>query len=51
MNDRSEEILAILAALLVLFTAMLNPLLSASLAVALLLLYVVYRWRRPSGRE
>lgn len=49
MNDRADETVAILAALLLLFTTMLNPLVAALLAVALLLLYAVYRWRGRSG--
>jgi hypothetical protein len=43
-----EENLAILAALLVLVTAMLHPVVSAALALALLLFYAFYRWRRRS---
>jgi hypothetical protein len=43
MTDRSEGILAILASLLVLFSAMLDPRYSAGLAVLLLIGYGVYK--------
>ncbi|HZD11828.1 MAG TPA: hypothetical protein VE553_10845 [Candidatus Binatia bacterium] len=43
MNDKLEERFAVLAAILVLFTALLNPIGSAMLALFLLLVYLVYR--------
>jgi hypothetical protein len=46
VNKLSEENMAIAAALLVLFTAMLSPIVSAILAFSFLLLYAIYRWRR-----
>jgi hypothetical protein len=46
MNRLSDETFAMLAALLVLFTALLNPVVSAVLAVALLLIYLIVRSRR-----
>jgi hypothetical protein len=52
MKDRAEEVLAIIAALLLLFTGMLDPRVSAGIAVSLLVGFVVYRlvWRRQ-GRS
>lgn len=46
MTDKQEQTYAILAALLVLFTAMLNPLVSALLALFLLLPYLYLHARR-----
>ncbi len=43
MTDRAEGILAIVAALLVLFSAMIDPRISAALALLLLLGYSVYK--------
>jgi len=43
MTDRSEGILAIIASLLVLFSAMIDPRISAALALLLLLAYSVYK--------
>ncbi len=43
MNNQTEGLFAILAALMVLFSAMLDPKVSVILAVAGLLLYGVYK--------
>ena len=43
MNNQTEGLLAIIAALLVLFSAMLDPKVSVILAVAGLLLYGLYK--------
>ena len=43
MNNRTEGLIAIIAALIVLFSAMLDPRVSAVLAVAGLLLYGLYK--------
>ncbi|BCX03001.1 MAG: hypothetical protein KatS3mg053_0939 [Candidatus Roseilinea sp.] len=49
MNDRIEAILAALAAILVLFTTMLDPRVSVGLAIVLLTAFAVYKLiRRPS---
>jgi hypothetical protein len=47
MEDKQESAMATAAALLVLFTTMLNPLVSVGLAVALLIVFAVYKYRRP----
>jgi len=44
MTDRTEGILAVMAALLVLFSAMLNPRVSAGLAVLVLIGYAAYKF-------
>ena len=44
MTDRTEGTLAVIAALLVLFSAMLNPRVSAGLAVLVLIGYAAYRF-------
>ncbi len=44
MSDRVEAGLAVCAAILVLFTALLNPLVSAGLAVAVLVALGVYHF-------
>jgi hypothetical protein len=43
MADRAERILAVIASLLVVFTAILDPRISAGLAGAMLLGYAIYR--------
>lgn len=43
MTDRAEGILAIVASLLVLFSTMLDPRISAGLAVVLLLGFAIYK--------
>lgn len=43
MNDRSEGIMAIIASLLVLFSAMFDPRISAGLSILLLLGFAVYK--------
>jgi hypothetical protein len=45
MNDTTEGVIGILAAILVLFTAMLDPRLSIGLAVVALAGLAVYRFR------
>jgi hypothetical protein len=50
MNQRFEESFATLGALLVLFTVLLNPLVSASRAAAFLLVYAVWRRHAPRGK-
>lgn len=50
MNNQTEGLFAIIAALFVLFSAMLNPIISVIVAVAGLVLYGVYKLsvsRRP----
>jgi hypothetical protein len=50
MTDHNEELLTQLAVMLVLFSALLNPLVSFALAAILLLAGTVYsRRRRSSG--
>jgi hypothetical protein len=44
MNNKQESTMATIAALLVLFTTMLNPLISASLSVILLIAFAVYKY-------
>jgi hypothetical protein len=44
MTDRTEGTLAVIAALLVLFSAMLNPRVSAGLAVLVLIGYAAYKF-------
>lgn len=49
MNDRIEATVAILATLLLLFTAVLDPRVSAGLAILLLTAFAAYKLiRRPS---
>ncbi|MEO8608606.1 MAG: hypothetical protein ABI690_12020 [Chloroflexota bacterium] len=43
MNSRAESILAIIAAIFVLFTAMIDPRLSSVLAVGLLVVFAIYK--------
>ena len=43
MSDKTDAILAIIAALLVLFTAMLDPRVSAGLAIALFIAFAVIK--------
>ena len=43
MTNRQEKIIAIVAAFFVLFSAMLSPLLSAIIALALLTVFAVYK--------
>jgi hypothetical protein len=43
MNDQTEGLFAIIAALVVMFSAMLDPQVSVILAVASLLLYGLYK--------
>jgi len=53
MTDKTEATLAIIAALLVLFTTMLDPRLSAGLAVVLLIAFAVVKLvrSRADGRK
>ena len=43
MNEKSEAVISFLAALLVLFSAMLDPRISIGLAVAFLVILAVYK--------
>ena len=43
-KDKTEGIFAIVATLLLLFTAMLNPLVSAGLAIGLLIFFAIYKF-------
>jgi hypothetical protein len=49
MSDRAEGVMAIIASLLVLFSAMLDPRISAGLSVVILLGFAIYKLivRRP----
>ena len=51
MNDRLEAAASIAAALLVLFSAMIDPRISAGLAVAFLLALGGYRWFLARGTD
>jgi len=44
MNSPNDSALAVIAALLVLFTAMLDPRVSSALAVGLLIAFAIYKW-------
>jgi len=44
MNDKQESALSLMAALLVLFSAMIAPPISAALAVFLLVIFAVYKY-------
>ena len=50
MSDRVEGTLSVIAALLVLFAAMVDPRVSAGLAVGLLIVYAVYKFVRGRRR-
>lgn len=45
MTDRTESTMSIIAALLVVFTAMLDPRVSAGPAAVLLVAFAFYKWR------
>jgi hypothetical protein len=49
MNDKTEAALSIAAAIFVLFAAMLNPLVSAGLAILFLVALSVYKFGRSRG--
>lgn len=52
MNERHQGTLSIIAALLVLFSAMLDPRISAVLAIVLLLAFALYKFtHKPGARE
>ena len=51
MKERSEGTLSIIAAMLVLFTAMLDPSVSAILAVILLVAFALYKFAPKPGTE
>lgn len=52
MNERYEGTLSILAALLVLFSAMLDPRISAALAIILLIAFALYKFTyKPGAKE
>lgn len=44
MNARSEALFGLLAALLILFSALVDPLVSASIAVILLIIFSIYKY-------
>jgi len=44
MSDKTESMMAALAAVLVLFTSILDPRISAGLAVVLMIIYAVYKY-------
>jgi hypothetical protein len=50
MNNKQESAMSIIAAFLVLFTTMLNPLVSAGLAATLLLAFAVYKYTQSDRR-
>ncbi len=43
-QDKAEVYLTIAAIILLLFTAMLNPIISASLAIIILILFAIYKF-------
>ena len=45
MNDKQESILSLIAALFVLFSAMIAPPIAAALAVLLLVIFAIYKYR------
>jgi hypothetical protein len=49
MNTNTEGILAIIAALIVLFSAMWNPLVSVGVSVVALLGFGIYKYMQKSG--
>ena len=51
MNERNEGILSIIAALFVLFSAMLDPRISAALAVILLAVFALYKLMHKRGAK
>ncbi len=51
MNDQTEGLFAIIAALVVMFSAMLDPQVSVILAVAGLLLYGLYKLTEHSRHQ
>lgn len=52
MNDKQESVLSLIAALLVLFSAMIVPPVSAILAVSLLILFAIYKfWQSRHAAE
>ena len=50
MNEKSEAVISFLAALLVLFSAMLDPRISIGLAVAFLVILAVYKFLQSNRR-
>ncbi|HEX7588731.1 MAG TPA: hypothetical protein VF478_10485 [Anaerolineae bacterium] len=51
MNNKTEGMLSILAALLVLFSAMIDPRVSLALAVTCLLAFAIYKFAFASKRR
>ena len=51
MNTNIEGTLAIIAALIVLFSAIWNPLVSAGISIVALLWFGVYKFAHKKGRE
>jgi hypothetical protein len=45
-EDKADGIFAIISAMLVLFTTMINPLYSAALAIILLIIFSVYKFAK-----
>lgn len=44
MSDKTESMMAVLAAVLVLFTTILDPRISAGLAIVLMIAFAVYKF-------
>ena len=51
MNTKTEGTLAIIAALIVLFSAMWNPLVSVAVSMVALLGFGIYKYIQKSGQE
>jgi Ca2+/Na+ antiporter len=51
MNERTEAVISFLAALLVLFSAMLDPRISLGLAIAFLVILAVYKFLQSNRRS
>jgi hypothetical protein len=49
MNTKTEGTLAIIAALIVLFSAMWNPLVSAGISIVTLLAFGIYKYMQKSS--
>ena len=50
MNSKQESMMSGIAAMLLLFTTMLNPLISAGLAIVFLIAFSVYKYPRSTKR-
>jgi|GEM_PF-1606416 len=51
MSNKTEAIIAILAAFFVLFSAMLNPKISAGLAIVFLIILAAYKYIKVKQKE